>query len=182
MYVASRHAATERQTGVQAQLAETRKRDKKGPASAPADQRRSMRDRLQDQDIQFIPAAFELDGATTSTWAAYFKNLSEIAHTRRGHDQAYFRELWRTALAMTLHKARARAIIRRAHSLGCETTAVTDDAVHGGLAEITATGGPCGSHRHGEPPILLSADATARPIYDGTCLYGGDGRSYAAAG
>ena len=79
-------------------------------------------------------------------------------------------------------KARARAILCRARSLGCETAAVTDDAVQGGLAEITATDGPCGSHRNGEPPILLSADATARPVYDGMCLYGGDGRSCVAAG
>ena len=40
---------------------------------------------------------------------------------------------------------------------------------------------PCPDHKL-EPPILLSADATARPVYDGTCLYGGDGRSCVAAG
>ena len=55
-----------------------------------------MEERLQQRDIDCIPLIFEVDGATPGTWARYLNKLSEIAHTRRGHNKTYFAARWGT--------------------------------------------------------------------------------------
>ena len=78
-------------TSLAARRREAQKRDKRLEAGGP-----TMEERLRQRGIDCIPLIFEVDGATTGTWARYLNKLSEIAHTRRGHNKTYFAARWGT--------------------------------------------------------------------------------------
>ena len=118
-----------------------------------------MEERLRLRNMDCMPLIFEVDGATTGTWARYLNKLSEIAHTRRGHNPKYFAALWKTRVAMTLAKRGAQVAIRRSHDVRSR---------HGGQAidftDAVMGPGPLGSFGS-EPPQQLAADASMTVAY-----------------
>ena len=122
-----------------------------------------MAERLLHQGYDCVPLVFEVDGATDGNFATYIKKLSEIAFTRRGHDQQYFVERWTTAIAMTIAKRSGQAGIRRARALQSRSK--------GTGAELDELGdGPLGSFGV-EPPHYIGATDTAAPIYANGSFY-----------
>ena len=115
-----------------------------------------MEERLRSQGYDCLPLVFEVDGATTQTFANYIKKLSEIANVRRGHDQHYFTARWKTTLAMTIAKRTAQAAIRRSHEL---------QGRHRTASELfTLDDGPLSSFGV-EPPLVMGASASAAPVF-----------------
>ena len=72
--------------GVEAREKEESKRNKKGGVG-----NERMQDRVRAIGYNFCPIAFEVDGAVGDTWSINLKQLSEIAHERRGSNRASFR-------------------------------------------------------------------------------------------
>jgi len=122
----------------------------------PKGETQTMEDRLLKEGIDCMPLVFELEGAATSTWAKYIKKLSEIAHTRRGHDQQYFAAKWKTIIAMTIARRGAEVGIRRCHVLrnGAHTPAGDDTDSHGFLGGFGV-----------EPPHVIGIEAAASPSF-----------------
>ena len=111
-----------------------------------------MEERLLKEGIDCMPLIFEVEGAATSTWTKYIKKLSEIAHTRRGHDQQYFTAKWKTIIAMTIARRGAEVGIRRCHAL--RNGAGNDTDSNGRLSTFGV-----------EPPHVIGIDAVAAPNY-----------------
>lgn len=141
-------------TSLAARRKEAEKRDARRVAGGP-----TMEERLRLQNLDCMPLIFEVDGATTGTWARYLKKLSEIAHSRRGHNSKYFAALWKTRVAMTLAKRGAQVAIRRSHAvrsrIGGHAIDPTDEVIGPG---------PLGSFGT-EPPQVMAADATMTLAY-----------------
>ena len=62
-----------------------------------------------------------------------FKQLSEIAHSRRGHDKTYFRQRWSMEVAMCLARRGAQGALRRANTFRSANSEALDDGVLGGV-------------------------------------------------
>ena len=123
-----------------------------------------MEERLLQRGMDCTPIIFEVDGATTGTWARYLKKLSEIAHTRRGHNEQRFMAKWRTRIAMTLAKRGAQVAIRRSHAIQCSCT-----SPRAGW-EVEVEDGPMGAFGV-EPRIEMAANSTAHIVFDNsTCM------------
>ena len=148
-------------TSLAARRREAQKRDKRREAGGP-----TTEERLRQRGIDCIPLIFEVDGATTGTWARYLNKLSEIAHTRRGHNKTYFAARWRTRIAMTLARRGAQVAIRRSHHVSWQGDEGDDDA------EQVNGFGPLGSHGV-EMPTEMGGDEMAQ--YVNYCDGGGDG-------
>ena len=108
-----------------------------------------MEERLRQRGMDCIPLIFEVDGATTGTWALFLNKLSEIAHIRRGHNKTYFAARWRTRVAMTLARRGAQVAIRRSHQVGWQGDGGNDDE-----AEDVNGYGPMGSFGVEMPPEM----------------------------
>ena len=72
-----------------------------------------MEDRLSERGIEFFPLGLETTGATTSSCAKLLKLLSEIAHTRRGHNVKAFKRKWTLDWGMVLAKRGAQVALAR---------------------------------------------------------------------
>ncbi len=142
-------------TGHRANQKEHEKRTAK-----PSGQTLGMEDRLLKEGIDCMPIIFEMEGAATSTWAKYIKKLSEIAHTRRGHDQQYFVAKWKTIIAMTIARRGAEVGIRRCHTLRI--------GVHAPARDDTDSNGPLGGFGV-EPPHVVGIEAAAAPSFANGC-------------
>ena len=118
----------------------------------PKGETQGMEERLLKEGIDCMPLIFEVEGAATSTWTKYIKKLSEIAHTRRGHDQQYFTAKWKTIIAMTIARRGAEVGIRRCHAL--RNGAGNDTDSNGRLSTFGV-----------EPPHVIGIDAVAAPNY-----------------
>jgi hypothetical protein len=104
----------------------------------------TMVERLRERNIRFVPLAFEVGGAETGEWSKLLKKLSEIAHSRRGHDPTYFRQRWSMEMAMCLAHRGARAALRRMHANRHDYAAPLGDGAlcHAGAeAPLMAPGG-----------------------------------------
>ena len=64
----------------------------------------------------------------TGAWSKLLKQLSEIAHSRRGHDKIYFRQRWSMEVAMCLARRGAQAALRRANTFHSANSESLDDA------------------------------------------------------
>jgi hypothetical protein len=144
-------------TGIAARRKEAEKRNKRREAGAP-----TMEERLLQRGMDCTPIIFEVDGATTGTWARYLKKLSEIAHTRRGHNEQRFMAKWRTRIAMALAKRGAQVAIRRSHAIQCCYT-----SPNAGWDFSGDDDGPMGAFGV-EPRIEMAADSTAHIVFDNT--------------
>ena len=114
------------------------------------------------QGYDCLPLVFEVDGATTKTFAKYIKKLSEIANIRRGHDQRYFSARWKTTIAMTLAKRGAQAAMRRSHELQGRSSTANNlhDYDNGPLSSFGV-----------EPPVVMGATDSAAPVFkDGSLI------------
>ena len=72
-----------------------------------------MKDRVRAIGYHFCPIAFEVDGAVGDTWSRNLKQLSEIAHERRGSNRASFRTKWTARLGICLAKEGAKNAANR---------------------------------------------------------------------
>ena len=88
----------------------------------------------------FYPIGFETFGATTTQCTKLIKQLSEIAHERRGHDKETFRRYWTAEIAMYLAKRGAQVALSRAHALSAEREVGLQVAHHdhGPLGDVDA--------------------------------------------
>ena len=93
----------------------------------------TMEERLAERNIAFMPVAFEVGGAETGAWSKLLKQLSEIAHSRRGHDKTYFRQRWSMEVAMCLARRGAQGALRRANTFRSANSEALDDGVLGGV-------------------------------------------------
>ena len=143
-------------TSLAARRREAEKRDARRDPGGP-----TMEERLRLRGMDCIPLIFEVDGATTGTWARYLNKLSEIAHTRRGHNKKYFAARWRTRVAMTLARRGAQVAIRRTHALQRERTDGFEEA-----ADEIGGYGPLGAHGV-ELPTEMAADGIAFLTFGG---------------
>ena len=98
--------------GVEAREKEESKRNKKGGVG-----NERMQDRVRAIGYNFCPIAFEVDGAVGDTWSRNLKQLSEIAHERRGSNRASFRTKWTARLGICLAKEGAKYAVRHANRL-----------------------------------------------------------------
>ena len=89
------------------------------------------------------------------------KKLSEIAKSRRGHDQQYFCAKWKTAIAMVLCKRGAQVAIRRGHTVNARRT-TTHSAGHNYAGD-----GPLGSFGVEDPLVMGIEDSAAPKFADG---------------
>ena len=119
-----------------------------------------MEERLLQRGMDCTPIIFEVDGATTGTWARYLKKLSEIAHTRRGHNEKRFVAKWRTRIAMTLAKRGAQVAIRRSHAIQCSS-----NSSYTGWDSPGDDDGPMGAFGV-EQRTEMAADSTAHIMID----------------
>ena len=137
-------------TSLAARRKEAMKRDARSHGGGP-----TMEERLRLRGMDCTPLIFEVDGGTTGTWARYLKKLSEIAHTRRGHNASYFAARWRTIMGMTLAKRGAQGAIRRSHKVQSQLAGNAFDAT-----DDNAGLGPFGAFGV-EAAVAMAADASA---------------------
>ena len=76
-----------------------------------------MEDHLRAININFVPLGFTIAGAPGANWSNLLKKISDEASVRKGHDAAYFRQLWTGEIAMLLAKRGAEAALRRARAV-----------------------------------------------------------------
>jgi hypothetical protein len=144
-------------TGIMARRREARKRTTRpGGMDTP-----TVEELLRLMNIDCTPFIYEVDGATTGTTANYIKKLSEIAKSRRGHDQQYFCAKWKTAIAMVLCKRGAQVAIRRGHTVNARRT-TTHSAGHNYAGD-----GPLGSFGVEDPLVMGIEDSAAPKFADG---------------
>jgi len=144
-------------TGIMARRREARKRTTRpGGMDTP-----TVEELLRLKNIDCTPFIYEVDGATTGTTANYIKKLSEIAKSRRGHDQQYFCAKWKTAIAMVLCKRGAQVAIRRGHTVNARRT-TTHSAGHNYAGD-----GPLGSFGVEDPLVMGIEDSAAPKFADG---------------
>ena len=121
----------------------------------------TVEERLRLKHIDCTPFVYEVDNVTTGTTANYIKKLSEIAKSRRGHDQQYFCAKWKTAIAMVLCKRGAQVAIRRGHTVNARRT-TTHSAGHNYAGD-----GPLGSFGVEDPLVMGIEDSAAPKFADG---------------
>ena len=111
---------------------------------------------------------FRTSGAMARVLDTILLKLSEIAHTRRGHNEQRFMAKWRTRIAMALAKRGAQVAIRRSHAIQCCYT-----SPNAGWDFSGDDDGPMGAFGV-EPRIEMAADSTAHIVFDNmmdmTCM------------
>ena len=77
----------------------------------------TMKRRCLQQHINFWPVAIEADGACTSSFLHFFKNVCNAAKTLTDQNQSAFKHYWSKRIGCELHQQNARLCLQRTASL-----------------------------------------------------------------